>query len=84
LSLSDQKYGCGIRDPGCGKNLFPDLGSKRQRIPEPDPQRWEKLRLVLILIVLCILLGFKKTTVVPVSGKLNDLFHLAAKRIREG
>jgi hypothetical protein len=29
-----------IRDPGSGKNLFgiPDPGSKRHRIPDPDPQ----------------------------------------------
>jgi hypothetical protein len=30
LSLTSQKYGFGIRDPGFGKNLF--------RIPDPDPQ----------------------------------------------
>jgi hypothetical protein len=34
LSISYQKYGFGIRDPGSGKNLFriPDPGSKK----EPD------------------------------------------------
>ncbi len=34
--------GFGIRDPGCGKNLFriPDQGSKRHWIPDPDPQHW--------------------------------------------
>jgi hypothetical protein len=42
MSLSSQKYGFGIRDPGCGKNLFripdPGPGSKRHRIPDPEPQ----------------------------------------------
>jgi hypothetical protein len=40
LSLSSQKYGFGIRDPGSGKNLFriPDPGVKRHWIPDPDPQ----------------------------------------------
>jgi hypothetical protein len=35
LSLSSQKYGVGIRDPGSGKNLFrtPDPGVKKA----PDP-----------------------------------------------
>jgi hypothetical protein len=47
-----------IRDPE--KNLFPDLRSKRHRIPDPDPQHWEKLVLVIVLIVQCLLLGFKK------------------------
>jgi hypothetical protein len=49
LSLSSQKYGFGIRDPGSGKNLFqiPDPGSRGQkgtgsRIPDPDPQHCEK------------------------------------------
>jgi hypothetical protein len=39
-SLSSQKNGFGIRDPGSGKNLFriPDQGLKRHRIPYPDPQ----------------------------------------------
>jgi hypothetical protein len=38
LSLSSQKYGFGIRDPGSGKNLFriPDPGVKKA--PDPDPQ----------------------------------------------
>jgi hypothetical protein len=38
LSLSSQKHGFGIRDPGSGKNLFwiPDPGSNRPRIPDPD------------------------------------------------
>jgi hypothetical protein len=35
--------GSGIRDPGSGKNLIPDPGSRGQkgtgsRIPDPDPQ----------------------------------------------
>jgi len=32
--------GPGIRDPGSGKILFKilDTGSKRHRIPDPDPQ----------------------------------------------
>jgi hypothetical protein len=30
--------GFGIRDPGSGKNLFRIQGSKRHRIPDPDPQ----------------------------------------------
>jgi hypothetical protein len=36
LSLSSQKYGFGIRDPGSGKNLFkiPDPGVKKA----PDPR----------------------------------------------
>ncbi len=45
MSLSSQKYGFGIRDPGSGKNLFriPDPGVKKApdpgfRIPDPDPQ----------------------------------------------
>jgi hypothetical protein len=35
--------GSGNRDPGSGKNLFwiPDPGSKRHRIPDPDPQHWK-------------------------------------------
>jgi hypothetical protein len=35
MSLSSQKYGFGIRDPGSGKNLFriPDPGVKKA----PDP-----------------------------------------------
>ncbi len=32
--------GSGIRDPGSGKNLFRIPGSKRHRIPDPDPQHW--------------------------------------------
>jgi hypothetical protein len=34
--------GSGIRDPGSGKNLFRTQiqGSKRHRIPDPDPQHW--------------------------------------------
>ncbi len=52
--------GSGIRDPGSGENLFRDPGSKRHRIPDPGPQHWEKLSLLIILMVLCILLGFKK------------------------
>jgi hypothetical protein len=35
-SLSSQKYGFEIRDPG--KALFRIPGSKRHRIPDPDPQ----------------------------------------------
>jgi hypothetical protein len=33
-------WGSGIRDAGFGKNLFQiaDPGSKRPRIPDPDPQ----------------------------------------------
>jgi hypothetical protein len=31
LSLSSQKYGFGIRDPGSGKKLFPDPGSRGQK-----------------------------------------------------
>ncbi len=45
LSLSSQKYGFGIRDPGSGirKKPIPDprsriQGSKRPRIPDPDRQ----------------------------------------------
>ncbi len=40
LSPSPQKYGFGIRDPRSGKNLFRIQGSKRHRIPDPDPQHW--------------------------------------------
>jgi hypothetical protein len=55
LSLSSQKYGFGIRDPGSGKNLFriPDPGVKKaqdpgsrgqkgtgSRIRDPDPKHW--------------------------------------------
>ncbi len=32
--------GSEIRDPGSGKNLFRIPGSKRHRIPDPDPQHW--------------------------------------------
>ncbi len=37
--------GSGIRDPGSGKKPIPDpgsriQGSKRSRIPDPDPQHW--------------------------------------------
>jgi hypothetical protein len=35
LSISSQKYGFEIRDPGSGKNLFQVLGSKRHWIPDP-------------------------------------------------
>jgi hypothetical protein len=45
VSLSSQKYGFGIRDPRSGirKKPIPDpgsriQGSKRHRIPDPDPQ----------------------------------------------
>jgi hypothetical protein len=31
------KYGFGIRDSGSGKKLFRIQGSKRHRIPVPDP-----------------------------------------------
>ncbi len=41
LSLSSQKYEFGIRDPRSGINLFRIPGSKRQRIPDPDPQHWD-------------------------------------------
>ncbi len=34
--------GPGIRDPGSGKSLFRIPGSKRHRIPDPDPQHWGK------------------------------------------
>ncbi len=42
LSLSSQKYGFGIRDPGSGKPI-PDPGSRGQKgtgswTPDPDPQ----------------------------------------------
>jgi hypothetical protein len=40
LSLSSQKYRCGIRDP---EKTYPGSripGSKRHRIPDPDPQHW--------------------------------------------
>ncbi len=45
LSLNSQKYGFGIRDPGSKKKPIPDhisriQGSKRHRIPDPDPQHW--------------------------------------------
>jgi hypothetical protein len=29
-----------VWDPGSGKNLFQIQGSKRHRIPDPDPQHW--------------------------------------------
>jgi hypothetical protein len=29
-----------VWDPGSGKNLFRIHGSKRHRIPDPDPQHW--------------------------------------------
>ncbi len=38
LSLSSQKYGFGIRDPRSGIQ-----GSKRHRIPDPDPQHCTQL-----------------------------------------
>jgi hypothetical protein len=42
LSLSSQNYGFGIRDP---EKTYPGSriqGSKKQRIPDPDPQHWVK------------------------------------------
>jgi hypothetical protein len=36
--------GSGIRDPGSGKNLFRIQGSKRHRIPDPNPQHWYLLK----------------------------------------
>jgi hypothetical protein len=47
LSKSSSKYGLGIRNPRSGirKKPIPDpgsriQGSKRHRIPDPDPQHW--------------------------------------------
>jgi hypothetical protein len=40
LSLSSQKYGFGIRDPGKTHSGSRVQGSKRHRIPDPDPQHW--------------------------------------------
>jgi hypothetical protein len=42
VSLSSQKYGFGIRDP---EKTYPDpgsriQGSKKHRIPDPNPQHW--------------------------------------------
>jgi hypothetical protein len=42
-ALKNMGLGSGIRDPGSGKKPIPDLGSqiqgsKRHRIPDPDPQ----------------------------------------------
>jgi hypothetical protein len=38
LSLSSQKYGFGIRDPGSGKSLFRILDPGVKKAPDPDPQ----------------------------------------------
>jgi hypothetical protein len=38
LSLSYQKYGFKIRDPGSGKT-YP--GSRVKKAPDPDPQHWD-------------------------------------------
>jgi hypothetical protein len=40
LSLSSQKYGLGIRDPEKTYSGSRIQGSKRHRIPDPDPQHW--------------------------------------------
>jgi hypothetical protein len=40
FSLSSQLYGFRIRDPVSGKNISRIQGSKRHRIPDPDPQHW--------------------------------------------
>jgi hypothetical protein len=40
FSICSQIYGFGIRDPGPEKNLSRIQGSKRHRIPDPDPQHW--------------------------------------------
>ncbi len=37
-ALKNIGSGYGIRDPGSRKNLFRIQGSKRHRIPDPDPQ----------------------------------------------
>ncbi len=34
-----------VWDPGSGKNLFRIPGSKRHRIPDPDPQHWSEVRI---------------------------------------
>jgi hypothetical protein len=49
LSISYQKYGFGIRDPGSGKNVFriANPESKRHRIPDPEPQQWVFLTIVM-------------------------------------
>jgi hypothetical protein len=38
FKLSEIMVGSGIWDPGSGKNLSRIQGSKRYRIPDPDPQ----------------------------------------------
>jgi hypothetical protein len=38
LSLSSQKYGVGIRNPEKNLSRIRVQGSKRHRIPDPDPQ----------------------------------------------
>jgi hypothetical protein len=40
LSLSSQIYGFGIRDPEKPYSGSRIQGSKRHRIPDPDPQHW--------------------------------------------
>ncbi len=40
VSLSSQKYGFGIRDPEITYSGSRIQGSKRHRIPDPDPQHW--------------------------------------------
>ncbi len=44
LSLSSQKYGFGIRDPEKTYSGSRIQGSKRHRIPDPDPQHWKKVK----------------------------------------
>jgi hypothetical protein len=40
LSLSSQEYGFGIRDPEKTYSGSRMQGSKRHRIPDPEPQHW--------------------------------------------
>jgi hypothetical protein len=47
FSKSSSKYGLGIRDPRSGIQ-----GSKRHRIPDPDPQHWNKLHLLRPLLAI--------------------------------
>jgi hypothetical protein len=44
LSISSLKYGFGIRDPGKTYSGSRIQGSKRHRIPDPDPQHWLEYR----------------------------------------
>ncbi len=52
LSLSSQTYGFGIRDPEKTYSGSRIQGSKRHRIPDPDPQHCKTVGLTILLFLL--------------------------------